>query len=366
MISALSIEHHENTVKMLTSVMAVFALFWLPGQVMTFVLEFENENELILNYGLDISYIFAFANCVMNPLIFAYFSQCRSKFPRRPTVSSINGTIACELGFSTFRRESEVGDSIQPRRASLPGILRRVPLAKTLKRPSLPVLHQHKDITQAQNEDLLQQRGTDRDTIFSKRKNSILPQKNMLPALAEIPKSDVISLDQTTDYQQKIQNSGLQIDMQKRKSLSGAVSATTQNDALAHNIQDSDCTQKHSSIPGSHKRLSFSIQRKDASHTTQNNNNFILNTQADLTVRKQSDASDERRKQSQRQKRSSLSILKTRESLSVTQRDLILENEAEKNDVDAGVMKNFLEIMKTMKEDVLKKYLDATPETVLN
>ena len=365
MISALSIEHHESTVKMLTSVMAVFALFWLPGQVMTFVLEFENENIFILNYGLDISYIFAFANCVMNPLIFAYFSQCRSKFPRRPTVTSINATIACELGFSTFRRESDPSDSIQPRRASLPGNLRRVPLAKTLKRPSLPVLHQYTDITKAQNEDLLQQTGTGRDTIFSKRKNSILPQKNMLPALAEIPKSDAISSDQTTDYHQKVQNSGLQIDMQKRKSLSGAVSPT-QNDALARKIQDRYCRQKHSSIPGSSKRLSFSIQRVEASHTTQNNNNFILNTQADLTGRKQSDASEDKSKDSQRQKRSSFSILKTRESLSATQRDSILENQAEKHDVDAGVMKNFLEIMKTMREDVLKKYLDATQETVLN
>jgi hypothetical protein len=364
MISALSIGHHESTVKMLTSIMAVFALFWLPGQVMAFLLEFENENEFILNYGLDIGYIFVFTNCVMNPLIFAYFSQCHRRSPRRLTVTSINPTIACELGFSTFRRESDVDDSIkQKRRASLPGNLKRLPLARTLKRPSLPVLHQHKDITEEQKEDILQQTGTDRDTLFSKRKNSILPQKTM-PVLVEAQKSDVIPSDQTTEYQQRLQNSDPQTDVQKHESLSSAASAQ-QKGASAHNIENR--TQKRG--PGSRKRLSFSIQREDTSHTTQNNNNSIPNYQKDMRAIKQTDSSEERDKRPdiQTQKRPSFSILKTRESLSTTQRDSILGNQSEKHgDVDVGVMKNFLEIMKTMREDVLRKYLDATPETVLN
>ena len=68
-------ENHENAIKMLTIIVAVFAFFWLPGQVMSILLEFELENSFFVNYGLNIAYLFAFANCVANPLIFACFSK---------------------------------------------------------------------------------------------------------------------------------------------------------------------------------------------------------------------------------------------------------------------------------------------------
>jgi hypothetical protein len=340
MISALSIEHHENTVKMLTAIMAVFALFWLPGQVMAFLLEFENENEFILNYGLDIGYLFVFTNCVMNPLIFAYFSQCHKKFPvfrGKLTASSINPTLACELGNSTFRRESDRRDSNQQRRGSLPGNLKRIPLARTLKRPSLPAILQCESISEVQREDLLQA-GRNKDFVTSKGNSSVLPQKKRLPVLAEMQNSDTISLMQTNYLSQE-----------------------HQNNELRHSIENNDPTPKRGSIPGSRKKLSFSL----TSLTTPNNNSI-----PNLLKQPKAQTDDFSKEWHERpQKRSSFSILKKRDSITGTQRDSVRSIHSEKNgDVDAGnrVMRNFLEIMKTMKEDVLRKYLDATPETVLN
>ena len=74
MLSMLPIENHENAVKMLTMIVAVFALFWLPGQLMSILFEFHPQNDF-LNYGLDIAYLFVFSNCVANPFIFAYYSK---------------------------------------------------------------------------------------------------------------------------------------------------------------------------------------------------------------------------------------------------------------------------------------------------
>ncbi len=349
---------------MLTSIMTVFALFWLPGQVMAFLLEFENENEFILNYGLDIGYMFVFTNCVMNPLIFAYFSQCHRKIPRRLTGSSINPTIACELGFSTLRRESERRDSIQQRRGSLP--VKRVPLARTLKRPSLPAMHQCEDITETQRKDLLLAGRDNKEFLSAKRNSRILPKKSMLPILVEVPKSDIVS---SQDLQQEFQNNDQQTSMQKRESLVEIpkleIVSSMQNADLSHNIQNTDSTQKRASIPGSRKKLSFCIPKDNTSLITQNKNDFI--PKQDLKAKRQTVDSEERHKHLRTQKRPSFSILKTREALDpATQSDTVRRIQSKHGDVDVGVIKNFLEIMKTMKEDVLRNYLDATRETVLN
>lgn len=358
MISALSIDHHENTVKMLTAIMAVFALFWLPGQVMAFLLEFEKENDFIINYGLDIGYLFVFTNCVMNPFIFAYFSQCHKSFSflRRPTASSINPTIACELGYSTARRESERRNSTQQRRGSLPGNLKQTPLTRTLKRPSLPAILQYESITEEQKKNLLQA-GRNMNFTTSKKIGNIFSRKKQLPVVAEIQNSDTLSSSvQNEDFPCKLQNIDQQLDKQKCVSLAEIrptldTASSMQNCDLQHNIQSSDSTQKRGSKPGSRKKLSFSIQRHDSFSSTQNIQNILQSEQQnDIEKETRNTLSD-----------NSLSFP------AVKTHDSGIHSEKH-HDADAGnrVMISFMEIMKTMKEDVLRKYLEATPETVLN
>ena len=358
MISALSIEHHENTVKMLTAIMAVFALFWLPGQVMAFLLEFETENEFILKYGLDIGYLFVFTNCVMNPFIFAYFSQCHKSFSflRRPTASSINPTIACELGYSTARRESERRNSIQQRRGSLPGNLKRVPMARTFKRPSLPAILQCEDINEEQKKSLLQA-GRNMNFTTSKTIGDVFSRTKQLPVLAEMQNSDPFSSSvQNGDFPCKLHNGDQQLDKQKYVSLAeirprlDTVTSMQKGD-LPLNIQSSDSTQKRGSIPGSRKKLSFSIQTHDSFSSTQNIQN-TPQTEQQMNIEKET-------QNKHLGKRLSFLAVKTHDSG--------IQSEKHR-DGDAGnrVMISFIEIMKTMKEDVLRKYLEATPETVLN
>ena len=351
MISALSIEHHEKTVKMLTAIMAVFALFWLPGQIMAFLLEFENENEFILTYGLDIGYLFVFTNCVLNPFIFAYYSQRHRHFSnhRKLTTSSLNPTIACELGNSTFRRDSERSGSItQQRRGSLPGNLKRIPLAKSIKRPSLPAILKSEKLTEAQRKDLLQE-GRKKTLTTSKRKNSILPQKQQLPVVDEVKNSDIISSSQNESLPFKIE-----MDAQQANSPNEAIKSDTltliQHDKTPHNSENSGPVPKRGSIPGPEKRLSFSLQRQEISPSKQSNNSYIVT----------------RKQQSNTQKRLSFSILKKRDSFLELQRDQFRGTSSGDTDSGNWVMRNFLEIMKTMREDMLRKYLEATPETALN
>ena len=338
---------------MLTAIMAVFALFWLPGQVMAFLLEFEKENEFMLHYGVDIGYLFVFTNCFMNPMIFAYFTQCHKSFPfsRRATASSINPTIACELGYSTGRRESERLNPAQHRRGSLPGNLKRVPVLPRLKRPSLPAILQCESITAEQKKNLLQA-GKNKDFITSKKLGNLLPRKKQLPVLTEIQNSDTVSSSaQNCDLSCKRHNVDQQFDKQKCVSLAEIrpkvdTVPSLKNVVLPHNIQSSDSTQKCDSIPGPRKKLSFSLHERQDFLSTQNiQNTPTFKEQLDIAKETQNKLLD---------KRFSFSAVKTHDS-------------EKHHDVDAGnrVMKNFIEIMKTMKEDVLRKYLETTPETVL-
>lgn len=116
MLCALPIENHESAVKMLTIIMAVFAFFWLPGQVMAIVLEFENENSFIVNYGFDIVYLSVFANCVANPMIFAYFSHGRCKLPafrRLKSKDTTNPTSAIEMQCLSCNGASLTGTQVE-------------------------------------------------------------------------------------------------------------------------------------------------------------------------------------------------------------------------------------------------------------
>jgi hypothetical protein len=188
----------------------------------------------------------------------------------------------------------------------------------------------------------------------------------MLPILVEVPKSDIVS---SQDLQQEFQNNDQQTSMQKRESLVEIpkleIVSSMQNADLSHNIQNTDSTQKRASIPGSRKKLSFCIPKDNTSLITQNKNDFI--PKQDLKAKRQTVDSEERHKHLRTQKRPSFSILKTREALDpATQSDTVRRIQSKHGDVDVGVIKNFLEIMKTMKEDVLRNYLDATRETVLN
>lgn len=339
---------------MLTAIMAVFALFWLPGQVMAFLLEFEKENEFMLDYGVDIGYLFVFTNCFMNPMIFAYFTQRHKSFPfsRRATASSINPTIACELGYSTGRRESERRNPAQQRRGSLPGNFKRVPVMSRLKRPSLPAILQCESIPEEQKKNLLQAE-ENKDFITSKKFGNLLPRKKQLPVLTEMQNSDTVSSSvQNRDLSCKRHNVDQQFEKQKCVSLAEIrpkvdTVPSMQNRVLPHNIQSSDSTQKRDSIPAPRKKLSFSIhERQDSFLSTQNIQNApTFKEQMDIANETQNKLLD---------KRFSFSTVKTHDS-------------EKHHDIDAGnrVMKNFIEIMKTMKEDVLRKYLEATPETVL-
>ena len=347
--------------------MSVFAFFWLPGQLMSFLGEFEHDNEFISNYGLDIGYIFVFTNCFMNPLIFAYFTRCHKNFTflrRITSSSSINPMIACELGYCTTR---ESRDSVQQRRGSLPGNLRRVPLGRTLKRPSLPAILQCEGITETQKERLL-------DTNVTFRLNGeMLPEKKRLSVVAEVPKTVSIHSAQNVDFSRRTIS---KCDREKRRQKCMSLGATPRSDIIflagnsnfPHNIRNAEPKRARGFTPRSRKTLSVLIQRND--HLTVPPPTIHVN----LQTRKPTDFSkswytDPRR---HGHKRLSFSIFNKRDSfiprIAETQGDCFRGNQCEKyRDVEAGngVMRDFLEIMKTMKKDVLRKYLDATPETVL-
>ncbi|XP_028392921.1 uncharacterized protein LOC114517415 [Dendronephthya gigantea] len=366
MISALSIEHHQNTVKMLTVIMSVFAFFWLPGQIMQFLLEFYQDNEFILNYGLDISYLFVFTNCFMNPLIFAYFTRCHKNFSflrRMTSSSSINPTIACEFGYTT-RRESR--DFVQ-RRGSLPGNLRRVPLGRSVKRPSLPAILKCEGITETQREKLM-------ETNVNLRLNGkILSEKKRLSVLAELPKRVSIPSAQNVDFSRRTVT---KFDRERRRQRCMSLGAAPRSDIIflarkgnfSHNIRNVEPMQTHGLTPRSRKTLSVLIQRND--HLP-----VIPSTiRENLSNRKSTIFSKPKHTEPRRHshKRLSFSIFNKRDSFTPripeTQSDCFRGNELEKlREVEAGngVMRDFLEVMKTMKKDVLRKYLDATPETVL-
>lgn len=294
MISALSIDHHENTVKLLSAIMTVFALFWLPGQVISFLIEFESENKFILNYGLDICYLFAFTNCVMNPFIFAYFSQFHKNFTLLRKFPATSLGSYGELSYS----------GMEKRRRSLPENLKSVPLSRSSKRPSLPAILKSGSITEEQRKNLLKTRGN-KDFISARKKsNSILTQKKRLPVMVEMQNSDKISI--------------------------------TQNKHLLYNSRIKNSTQKRPA-----ERLSFSVQNQDRT-----DNNCTHNTQQTQP----SECCEEKR-----------DLLQAHFPLPQAMQ---CENHS---NVDAGNReRHFLAIMKTMKEEVFRKYLAASRETELH
>jgi hypothetical protein len=58
---------------MLISIVAVFAIFWFPGQLAWIVLTFSNGGERWTTL-LEVSELFVFANSALNPLIFFIYN----------------------------------------------------------------------------------------------------------------------------------------------------------------------------------------------------------------------------------------------------------------------------------------------------
>ena len=98
-------KRNERVVKMLITVTAVFALFWLPLYVIQFFIYFapsfvQRHERLVVNYLKPISQLLGSATSAVNPLIYCYFSvqfrqyihhllRCKA---RRSTSSTSNGS----------------------------------------------------------------------------------------------------------------------------------------------------------------------------------------------------------------------------------------------------------------------------------
>ena len=65
---------HQNVVRMLICIVAVFAIFWFPGQLAWLILTFSEGSEK-WNTLLEISQLFIFANSALNPLIFFAYNK---------------------------------------------------------------------------------------------------------------------------------------------------------------------------------------------------------------------------------------------------------------------------------------------------
>ena len=72
-INAAILERHNNVVRMLISIVAVFAIFWFPGQLAWMVITFSNDDEKWETL-LEVSELFVFVNSALNPVIFFIFN----------------------------------------------------------------------------------------------------------------------------------------------------------------------------------------------------------------------------------------------------------------------------------------------------
>lgn len=72
-INATILARHNNVVRMLICIVAVFAIFWFPGQLAWLVLTFSNGGKKWLTL-LEISELFSFTNSALNPLIFFLYN----------------------------------------------------------------------------------------------------------------------------------------------------------------------------------------------------------------------------------------------------------------------------------------------------
>ena len=72
-INATILERHNNVVRMLICIVAVFAIFWFPGQLAWIVFVFSNGSKKWTTL-LDVSELFVFANAALNPLIFFIYN----------------------------------------------------------------------------------------------------------------------------------------------------------------------------------------------------------------------------------------------------------------------------------------------------
>ena len=72
-INATILERHNNVVRMLISIVAVFAIFWFPGQLAWIVITFSNHGDKWKTL-LEVSELFVFANSALNPLIFFIYN----------------------------------------------------------------------------------------------------------------------------------------------------------------------------------------------------------------------------------------------------------------------------------------------------
>lgn len=72
-INATILERHNNVVRMLISIVVVFAVFWFPGQLAWIVLTFSSGSQKWTTL-LEVSDMFVFANSALNPLIFFIYN----------------------------------------------------------------------------------------------------------------------------------------------------------------------------------------------------------------------------------------------------------------------------------------------------
>lgn len=72
-INATILARHNNVVRMLIAIVAVFAIFWFPGQLAWLVYTFSSSDEKWIRL-LQVSELFVFANSALNPLIFFIYN----------------------------------------------------------------------------------------------------------------------------------------------------------------------------------------------------------------------------------------------------------------------------------------------------
>lgn len=102
---------NRKVLKMLVTVLVVFALFWLPVYIFQFTFYMGSDTCIVTGLIQFIGYFFCQATSAMNPLIYAFFSEnYRSGFK-----DCLRAMFHCQ-GRKLFQRDSSTGRSVRGRR----------------------------------------------------------------------------------------------------------------------------------------------------------------------------------------------------------------------------------------------------------